>query len=98
MAGSGDGASEDSSASMLPRVTRDVGFSVCRELEQAGARDYMRELLQRLDRENPCIAEFVCRLAIQHEDPVGVSNAGLLVYRLLESQMEANRLRDELGA
>lgn len=82
----------------LPRVTKETGLSVSRELERADNNDYIIAMLARLEAENPCVAEFVSRLAIQHEDPVGISTAALLVYRLLESQAEADGLRRALGA
>lgn len=80
----------------LPRVTKETGYAVCRELEQADNNDYVISMLERLEAQNPCVAEFVSRLAIQHEDPVGISTAALLVYRLLESQAEADDLRRQL--
>lgn len=85
------------SRGLLPRVTKETGYSVCRELEQAQGNDYVIALLERLEVENPCVAEFISRLAIQHDDPVGVSTAALLVYRLLESQLESEMLGRELG-
>ncbi len=42
------------------------------------------------------MAEFISRMAIQHEDPVGISTAALLVYRLLESQLESNCMKKQL--
>ncbi|MCO5168946.1 MAG: hypothetical protein M9894_21610 [Planctomycetes bacterium] len=83
---------------LLPRVTRETGFAVCRELEQEDNNDYIIAMLARLEGENPCVAEFVSRLAIQHDDPVGITTAALLVYRLLESQAEADDLRRQLDA
>jgi hypothetical protein len=80
----------------LPRVTKETGYAVCRELEQAEDNDYIIQLLERLEEDNPCIAEFVSRLAIQHEDPVGIATSALLVYRLLESQLDANELRKKI--
>ena len=81
----------------LPLVTRETGFAVCRELEQDSDQDYVVRLLELLEEENPCIAEFVSRLAIQHDDPIGVATAALLVYRLLASQAEADALNEQLG-
>jgi phosphohistidine phosphatase SixA len=78
-------------------VTKETGYAVCRELEQEEENGYVIRLLERLEEENPCVAEFVSRLAIQHEDPVGISTAALLVYRLLESQAEADNLNRQLG-
>lgn len=80
----------------LPLVTKETGYAVCRELEQDDDNSYVIRLLEQLEEENPCIAEFVSRLAIQHDDPVGVSTAALLVYKLLESQAEADALNDQL--
>jgi hypothetical protein len=85
-------------AVLLPTVTKETGFAVCRELEREDNNDYIIGMLARLERENPCVAEFVSRLAIQHGDPVGISTAALLVYRLLESQAEADSLRQQLDA
>lgn len=82
----------------LPRVTRETGYAVCRELEQEDNNDYIISMLARLEAANPCVAEFVSRLAIQHDDPVGITTAALLVYRLLESQAEADDLRRQLDA
>ncbi len=85
------------SHSLLPRVTTETGYAVCRELEREDNNAYVIAMLERLENENPCVAEFVSRLSIQHEDPVGISTAALLVYRLLESQAEADQLRQQVG-
>lgn len=82
---------------LLPRVTKETGFTVCHELEREDNNEYVIRMLERLERENPCVAEFVTRLAIQNEDPVGITTAALLVYRLLESQAEADALRQQLA-
>ncbi len=81
---------------LLPVVTRETGNAVSRELEREEDNDYVVRMLERLERQNPCVAEFVSRLAVQHEDPVAISTAALLVYRLLESQAESNALRDQI--
>lgn len=82
---------------LLPKVTTETGYAVCRELERVDHNDYVIRLLERLEEENPCVAEFVSRLAIQHDDPAGISTAAILVYRLLESQAEADALAREIG-
>ena len=82
--------------SRLPVVTKETGFAVCRELEREEDNDFIIRLLERLEEQNPCVAEFVSRLAVQHEDPVAISTAALLVYRLLESQLEANALAEQM--
>ena len=81
----------------LPQVTKETGYAVCRELEREENNGFVIRTLARLEEENPCVAEFVSRLAIQHDDPVGISTAAVLVYRLLESQAEADALRQQLS-
>ncbi len=81
----------------LPTVTKETGYAICRELEREDNNAYVIQLLERLEGENPCVAEFVSRLAIQHDDPVGITTAAVLVYRLLESQAEADDLREQLA-
>ena len=78
-------------------MTKETGFTVCHELEREDNNEYVIKMLERLERENPCVAEFVTRLAIQNDDPVGITTAALLVYRLLESQAEADALRQQLS-
>ena len=78
-------------------MTKETGFTVCHELEREANNEYVIKMLERLERENPCVAEFVTRLAIQNDDPVGITTAALLVYRLLESQAEADALRQQLS-
>ena len=85
-------------AAQLPRVTKETGYAVCRELQRDDNHEYVRAILARLETENPCIAEFVSRLALPHEDPAGIATAAVLVYRLLESQAEADALRRQLEA
>ena len=81
----------------LPIVTRDVGFAVKAEMEQTPANEYVARILERLETENPCVAEFISHFSLQHEDPVAVSTSALLVYRLLESQMESDEMKDNFG-
>lgn len=80
----------------LPRVTPEIGQAIRAELEHTAGNAYVATLLERLERENPCVAEFVSQMALQHEDPVTVSTAALLVYRLLESQLDADALKQAI--
>ncbi|MCI0340559.1 MAG: hypothetical protein L0216_05335 [Planctomycetales bacterium] len=77
----------------LPRVTPEIGHAVKAELERTPGNQYVVSLLERLEKVNPCVAEFVSQMALRHQDPVMVSTAALLVYRLLESQSEADEMK-----
>ncbi len=79
----------------MPIVTQEVGYAIRAEMEREPGNQYVVKLLEKLEAENPCIAEFISQLALQHDDPVAISTAALLVYRLLESQLEADDMRDQ---
>lgn len=77
----------------IPKVTPDTGYAVCAEMEKEEGNEYVVRLFERIEQENPCVAQFISRLAMQHSDPVGVSTSAILVYRLLESQIESDVLK-----
>ena len=81
----------------LPKVTPEIGQAIKAELERTAGNEYVVKMLERLERENPCVAEFVSQMAMQHADPVTVSTAALLVYRLLESQADADQLKKQIA-
>lgn len=78
---------------LLPIVSEDTGHAVQAELLHSRQSEYVSELLERLQEDNPRIAEFVSRLANKCRDPTAVTYGSLLVYRLLESQAEADELK-----
>lgn len=82
----------------VPLITKDTVNSVIHELMELGGSEYFAELLDRMRRDNYEAAEFLSLLALNHEDPLAVSAAGLLIYRLLESQYEANQMNAAFGA
>jgi len=79
----------------LPKVTEAVGASVLEELRRSGGNEYIVEILERLQDENSCLANFITHYALQHPDPAGVTTGALLTYRLLESQLDADRMKRE---
>lgn len=85
---------------ILPVVKPDIGGSLQREMtEKANDAKYIRDTLERLDIENPTIGYFIRNFAKTTKDKKGAAYCGLIVYRLLESQAEANKmLQDEIEA
>src|SRR5438067_344526 len=79
----------------LPVVTKETGFAVCRELDREEDNDFIIRLLQRLEHENPCVAAFVSRLAVQHEDPVAISFSGKAQVALPEVKVPGTDTADE---
>lgn len=79
----------------MPTVSSAVGAAVLEELRSSDGNDFVLLLLQRLEAENPCLANFITHFALQQEDPLAVTMGALLTYRLIESQCEADTLNDE---
>jgi len=80
---------------LLPIVTEEVGYTIQAELKQSSKNDYIREMLERLQEDNPCVANFISKMSLSSDDATGTAYTALLTYRLLESQAEADRLNDE---
>lgn len=80
----------------LPVVKPEIGGSLEREMiEKSNDLKYIKEQLRRLDVDNPTVAYFIRNFAKTTKDKVGAAYCGLIVYRLLESQAEANIMYQE---
>lgn len=83
--------------SHLPVVNPQVGYSLQYELDGVGDDEgYLDEQLERLDSDNPTIAVWIRHYSARTEDPTGSAYCALLVYKMLESQVEANRMMEEM--
>lgn len=80
---------------LLPVVSEDIGHAVREELLSQQGNDYAVEVIKRLAEENPCVAQFISNLilaASNRNEAMSALYVGVLVYRMLESQAEANYL------
>ena len=78
---------------LIPRVSQETRFKLQRELSEFPGNDYdlAATYLERINRVNPIVAEYIAGLAQQvPEGPYSdcVAMAGVLVYRLLELEFE----------
>jgi hypothetical protein len=80
----------------LPVVNPAIGFSLHEEVVGRDDDSYLTEHLTRLDEENPAISTWIRKYAELTDDPEGAMFCGLLVYRLLESQAEANQMAKDI--
>ena len=81
----------------LPTVTRDVAAAIRAELLASEGNEYAAAILQRLEQDNPELAQFIAVFAQTQANPVGVATGSVLTYRLLESQMDADGMRKDFG-
>lgn len=81
---------------LLPVVKAEVGFSVTEEINVGETdADYILPAIRRLQIVNPCVANFLAAFAAGTDDKEAVLICGLVVYRLLESQAEADRMAED---
>ena len=82
---------------LLPIVTPDVGFSVQADILQTEKNKYVLGILERLLKDNPRVAEFINSIVIYSPEEYAkvIAYTGAVVYRLLESQAEADEMNGE---
>lgn len=80
----------------LPFVTNEVGFNVAHGLKNDDKTNIV-EGLEKIKKTNPAIAEFITKWSKQARDLDAKYHSalcGILVYKLLESQAEAEKLNN----
>ena len=81
---------------LLPFVTNDVGFSIAASLGDEYDPKVWRQEYLRIKKINPGVAEFISRWSKLSKCKLHTAIMGILVYRLLESQAECDRMEKEL--
>lgn len=81
----------------IPVVKPEVGYSLQKELFDKFDKAYMKEQLVKLDEENPVISAFIRKFSKTTDDPLGAAWCGLVVFKLLQSQAEVNRMEMEIN-
>lgn len=81
---------------LLPFVKTDTGFSIARELVGEFDDSYVKEQLKMIKKNNPTIADFITKFSSKCDDKTGSAICGIVVYRLIESQIEANKMKKEI--
>lgn len=75
---------------VLPVVREATGLILQEELLNSEENEYTANLLKRLKKDNPCVANFISTMSLESKDPHAVSYTALLVYRLLEKELESS--------
>lgn len=80
----------------LPHVNFDIGHSLAREVVCRDDKEYLEEQLNRLEKENPAVSRWIRNFSKTTRDRLGSMFCAVMVYRLLESQAEADRMTREI--
>jgi hypothetical protein len=81
---------------LLPIVDSNIGFSLAKYVGERGDAEFMKAELQKLDKENPAVADFIRKWSSVGGCQTHTKFCGILVYKLLRSQAEADRMKEEL--
>ena len=86
---------------MLPIVSCDIAPSVEHSIPRGGTDDeYIMCEMARLNEQNPVIARFISAFATAENRDLdyirGVTTCGIFVYKLLESQAESDKMKEEI--
>ena len=81
---------------ILPVVSKEVAIPIGKSIITENDNEYCKEQLSLLKVKNPVIAHWIENFSNKCEDKIGATMCGLIVYRLLESQAEANRMKSEI--
>lgn len=81
---------------LLPFVTNEVGFSIAESIvgDEYDPETWRKEYLH-IKKVNPGVAEFIKLWSRHGDNKLKTAIMGICVYRLLESQAEADRMAAE---
>jgi pyrroloquinoline quinone (PQQ) biosynthesis protein C len=84
---------------LLPLVTKEVGFAIAKDMCNDDEQ-YVTEELQKIQEENPVIASFIykwIKLDKKKEDKIHVAFCAIIIYKMLRSQAEADKMTEEFS-
>jgi hypothetical protein len=72
----------------VPKVEAMTALSLLEEVRKSNLRNYLADIRNRLQEENPLVLDFIRDFALTSSEPGRSFYAGLMTYRLLERQAE----------
>jgi hypothetical protein len=81
---------------LLPVVNSEIGFSLAKSVGEQCDKAFIKKEIKKIKKENPTIAEFVEKWASLGKY-THAAFCGILVYKLLRSQAEADRMAEDFN-
>jgi len=81
---------------LLPLVKPAIGSSLSQEFLNKSDEECLDLELAKITEENPAISHFIQDFAKRTDDAIGTMFGGVLVYKLLRSQAECDRMAAEI--
>lgn len=80
----------------LPEVHPETCFSIGHWCSQKTDREIVKSLYKKVKKKNPVLALWIKTWSEKTTDKFGSMACGLILYRLIESQFEANEMKNLL--
>jgi hypothetical protein len=81
---------------LLPVVNSEIGFSLAKSVGEQCDKAFIKKELKKIKKENPTVAEFIQKWASLGKYS-HAAFCGVLVYNLLRSQAEADRMTEDFN-
>lgn len=80
----------------LPFVKPENAFPLAKELKESEYKEieYIKKQLKEIKEENPIVSMWIKRHAQTSKDKITAAYCGIMVYRLLKSQAEADEMNE----
>jgi hypothetical protein len=87
---------------LIPKIQAEIGTTIQREIDEAGGlHQYVISIINRLESENPAINNYTAQTMSKIIKDPGIRTEAMgvvyLVYRMIEHQLQAERLKKQLG-
>ena len=79
---------------LLPKVSKEIFDIIQKSIVDSSDNTYFVTLITELEKENPYVARFVAAFSNKTQN-TDVARCGILVYHLLKSQAEIDKLNSE---
>lgn len=79
----------------LPTVKPEITCSMEQDLLRHSDESYVKEKLRHLKKKNPVVHAFLKAFSAASKDPIMTLFGGLIIYKMLESQAEADFMNSE---
>lgn len=83
--------------SYLPKVDPSIGGSLEHEIKDKDDIQYIKMQMKRINAQNPVIAKFILEFSKLTKDRKGAAFCAILIYRMLESQAEADKMLEDFN-
>jgi hypothetical protein len=81
----------------LPIVSKNVAYSTCANLRNCEDETYVNNNIKEIKKINPVIADWLVEFCPTTEDKMGCMFAGIVLYKMLYSQAEAEDMNKQYG-